>query len=495
MKKFFMVLISIVLILGISLGTAYAVKPDLVKTWFGIEDTQTEEPTDDTEKPDDGNLGDVEIPLPGGDDGEIEVPIDPGEQEIVYTTNVADYEINGDTITAYNGTDKNIKIPTSYSIAGTKIVELSFDLQHDLINYLMDNHDSITYPITIKDNTNQEYEFYSEFEVIEDMDMVYPVSMSTEKMLYEDGDDYQITKIDMDILSNSLVEYVIVPDGITEVDASFRRCDTLKEVQIPATVTEIGMQTFLDCENLVAIKVDEDSENYLSEDGVLFNKDKTILECFPAGKGGSYTIPNTVTEIETLAFYYCERLENVYFENGINLDTIPSQCFSNCTSLKSIEIPASVKTLASSSFYGCASLETVNFVEGSLLESFGTGVFDRCGTLKSINLYLLKNLKSIGNNVFQNCSSLESLIIPASVTSIGYSSFNSSSIKSITFNSTTPPGEIGVISPFSSSIENIYVPAEAVESYKSTWTQYADIIKAIPEVSIGDEETGDIVEL
>ncbi|HIS89246.1 TPA: hypothetical protein IAA87_07480, partial [Candidatus Avigastranaerophilus faecigallinarum] len=117
MKKFFMVLISIVLILGISLGTAYAVKPDLVKTWFGIEDTQTEEPTDDTEKPDDGNLGDVEIPLPGGDDGEIEVPIDPGEQEIVYTTNVADYEINGDTITAYNGTDKNIKIPTSYSIA------------------------------------------------------------------------------------------------------------------------------------------------------------------------------------------------------------------------------------------------------------------------------------------------------------------------------------------------------------------------------------------
>lgn len=49
MKKFFMVLISIVLILGITLGTTFAIRPDLVKTWFGIEDTQSEEPTDDTE--------------------------------------------------------------------------------------------------------------------------------------------------------------------------------------------------------------------------------------------------------------------------------------------------------------------------------------------------------------------------------------------------------------------------------------------------------------
>ena len=331
------------------------------------------------------------------------------------------------------------------------------------------NHDTINYPITVTDSESQDYEFFSEFEIIENEEMLYPVTYTTEKTIYTEGNDYQITKIDMDILSDSSVEYVIVPNGITEVDASFRRCDTLKEVQLSETVTKIGSQTFLSCGNLVAINVDENNENYLSEDGVLFNKYKTKLEYFPAGKGGTYTIPNTVTEIQSLAFYQCGKLENIYFESGINLETIPSQAFAYCTKLTSIEIPASVTYLDYQAFNNCSNLVTVSFEEASLLEGFG-------------------------NSVFSSCPLLETITIPASVRSLGNSCFGT--IKTIIIESTTPP-TFGVVSPFSSTIEAIYVPESVVDTYKATdgWSEYANIIQAIPEASIGDEEPGDIVEI
>ena len=441
MKKFKSILKAVAIILGISillLGTAfgitYAIDKDLALSWIGIE----KEPSD-TKEPDTPE--------------EPEEPEKPEESE--YVTNIADYEIEGDTITAYTGADKYIKIPTSYSISGTEEVKLSFETQFDLTDYI--NHNTINYPITVTDSESQDYEFFSEFEIIENEEMLYPVTYNTEKTIYTEGNDYQVTKIDMDILSDSSVEYVIVPNGITEVDASFRRCDTLKEIQLSETVTKIGSQTFLSCENLVAINVDENNENYLSEDGVLFNKDKTKLEYFPAGKGGTYTIPNTVTEIQSLAFYQCGKLENIYFESGINLETIPSQAFAYCTKLTSIEIPASVTYLDYQAFNNCSNLVTVSF-DASLLEGFG-------------------------NFVFSSCPLLETITIPASVRSLGNSCFGT--IKTIIFESTTPP-TFGVVSPFSSTIEAIYVPESAVDTYKATdgWSEYANIIQAIPEQAL-----------
>ncbi len=476
MKKFKSILKAVAIILGISillLGTAfgitYAIDKDLALSWIGIE-----KETSDTEEPDT-----PEEPEEPGEDEEPEKKPDESE----YVTNIVDYEIKGDTITAYTGADKYIKIPTSYSISGTEEVKLSFETQFDLTDYIMLNHDTINYPITVTDSESQDYEFFSEFEIIENEEMLYPVTYTTEKTIYTEGNDYQITKIDRDILSDSSVEYVIVPNGITEVDASFRSCDTLKEVQLSETVTKIGSQTFVSCGNLVAINVDENNENYLSEDGVLFNKDKTKLEYFPAGKGGTYTIPNTVTEIQTLAFYQCGKLENIYFESGINLETIPGLAFAFCTNLTSIEIPASVTYLDFQAFNNCTSLETVAFEKNSLLESFDTAVFSDCTNLKTIDLALLKNLSSIGNNVFGNCSSLETIILPASVTSIGLNCFTS--IKSITLKSATP-ATLGVLSPFSSTIEAIYVPESAVDTYKTAdgWSNYANIIQAIPEQAL-----------
>ena len=54
------------------------------------------------------------------------------------------------------------------------------------------------------------------------------------------------------------------------------------------------------------IVVEDDHEEYASEDGVLFNKDKTVLLAYPAGKTDeSYTVPEALRD-------YLEDFKNLY---------------------------------------------------------------------------------------------------------------------------------------------------------------------------------------
>ena len=95
---------------------------------------------------------------------------------------------------------------------------------------------------------------------------------------------------------------------------AFDRCETLTKVFIPKTVKDIRhyaqweacKNPFTGCVNLTSIEVDEDNPWMCSEDGVLFNKEKTFLYCYPAGSSRtSYTIPDGIrtTKVSHFPFY------------------------------------------------------------------------------------------------------------------------------------------------------------------------------------------------
>jgi len=107
-------------------------------------------------------------------------------------------------------------------------------------------------------------------------------------------------------------------------------------VTISNGVTSIGNWAFWECSSLISIEVGEQNPVYSSMDGVLLNKGKTVIILYPAGKTGSYTIPDSVTSIGDGAF-------------------------SGCTSLTSITIPDSVTSIGSGAFSGCSSLTSVYF--------------------------------------------------------------------------------------------------------------------------------------
>ena len=91
---------------------------------------------------------------------------------------------------------------------------------------------------------------------------------------------------------------VTLPDSITIIDGyAFASCSSLNSITIPDTVTDIREGAFSGCSNLIEILVDANNSVYSSEDGVLFNKNKTVLVACPEAEPVAFTIPDGVTAI------------------------------------------------------------------------------------------------------------------------------------------------------------------------------------------------------
>ena len=212
---------------------------------------------------------------------------------------------------------------------------------------------------------------------------------------------------------------VTIPDSVTSIEnMAFHYCTSLASVTIGNSVTSIGHMVFDYCNSLTEIKVAKDNKNYGSEEGVLFNKDKTEIIKYPEGKtDNSYTIPNSVTSIEDYAFYYCKSLTSIEIPDSVT--SIGAGAFYNCKSLTSIEIPDSVTSIEWDAFRACTSLTSIVIPDS--VTSIGESAFESCTSLASIEIP--NSVTSIKYRAFYYCTSLASIEIPNSVTSIGWDAF------------------------------------------------------------------------
>ena len=141
------------------------------------------------------------------------------------------------------------------------------------------------------------------------------------------------------------------PEGVEKIgDQAFSDCENLTVVSIPKSVWQIDSNAFSECFNLTDFHVDAMNPSYSDEDGVLFNKVKTILLHYPKGKTQtSYVIPDGVETINDafsvrVAYYGDDQEENSDFmqkrivgKSNLESITIPdsvvSVCFEDCTNL------------------------------------------------------------------------------------------------------------------------------------------------------------------
>jgi hypothetical protein len=144
---------------------------------------------------------------------------------------------------------------------------------------------------------------------------------------------------------------------------AFFSCMKLTEIHIPAAVTKIEPAAFGFCPGLRGITVDGANESYCAIDGVLFDKSKTTLHSFPAGKGKSYVIPQGVTKIEENAFAACDGLTELTIPDSVT--HIAEDAFSHCSGLTKIHIPDSVIEIGSRAFFGCAGLVSIVIPAGA----------------------------------------------------------------------------------------------------------------------------------
>jgi len=127
-----------------------------------------------------------------------------------------------------------------------------------------------------------------------------------------------------------------LPNSVTSIEpCAFQNCTSLTSVTIGNGVTEIGKWAFLGCDSLTAINVATGNASYSSQDGVLYNKNKTTIIEYPPGKTGStFTIPDNVISIREGAFLYRTKLTSITIPSSVT--SIEESAFGNCENLNSV---------------------------------------------------------------------------------------------------------------------------------------------------------------
>ena len=164
------------------------------------------------------------------------------------------------------------------------------------------------------------------------------------------------------------IRSIKISNGITNLEYSaFYACMNVKKIEIPESVTYIDSDAFYGCINLEEILVAENNINFMSEDGILFNKEKTQILRYPAGRRDTkYVIPKGIKTIGYSAFDDSMYLYSIQIPDGVT--TIEDYAFYSCTSLRSIEVPESVMEIGYDAFAFCTNLTNIEIPKNVQIE-------------------------------------------------------------------------------------------------------------------------------
>jgi hypothetical protein len=231
-------------------------------------------------------------------------------------------------------------------------------------------------------------------------------------------------------------------------ELAFENESAITGITIPAGVTSIGYEAFLDCANLVTVRFLGDYNTNFSPSAFLNiggGRPTTIYynTVYPEFENSGYINTFTFSVFNKGAFSYRKTLNldativefygilseyiipSIVVNNNRthNVIAIGENSFTNINTLINLTIPSSVRTIEPRAFVNCSSMNSVNFANG--VTSMGDSAFQNCQNIRLLNIP--SSVTVLGNSIFQGCSKLARITIPNSLSNIGANAFQSCS--------------------------------------------------------------------
>lgn len=152
------------------------------------------------------------------------------------------------------------------------------------------------------------------------------------------------------------VTKAILPDTVEYIgDGAFSGLTDLQSVKIPASLKSIGKYVFNGCTSLTDITCPDECESFSAENGVIYDKNKTVLIYAPAA--ASVVIPDSVKEIAGYSCRMNSNITEITIPSGVA--TIGEGAFGDCTALTFANIEFGVQSMENFAFYRCKNLAQI----------------------------------------------------------------------------------------------------------------------------------------
>ncbi|MDE7247383.1 MAG: leucine-rich repeat domain-containing protein, partial [Lachnospiraceae bacterium] len=176
------------------------------------------------------------------------------------------------------------------------------------------------------------------------------------------------------------LESINIPDSVEVIEnAAFSGCPSLKDVSIGKGLESLGNGAFAGDYSLSVVNIDEGNENFVCDDGAIYNKKggDVLYQVLSGRQSDYYDMPYVVEKIKPYAFWGDYNLQNVSISS--NVREISGYAFSNCKNLKGVDIPYSVKSIDMKAFEDCVRLRDITLPVS--VNSIHSTAFDGCTKL------------------------------------------------------------------------------------------------------------------
>ncbi len=222
----------------------------------------------------------------------------------------------------------------------------------------------------------------------------------------------RVTQLGNAAFYNTAITAITIPDGITSLGQGvFTNCSKLATVTFGANseLTTIGNTVFMGCESLAEI----DIPDTVTSMG---------LNAFNGTQLVNVQLPAELTSLN-YSFKEIKTLKSITFAEDNKVTSIVKDALSGCSSLTTISIPSNVKTIGDNAFKGCSSLSSVTFEtndEGkTALTSIGASAFAGTALTEFILPETSATSLTVGGTMFTGCDKITKVSLPKQVSMIG----------------------------------------------------------------------------